>query len=320
VSPPPLFAYASYWLDPLNTRPLLALVLVSLCCGAVGSLVVGSRMAFFSDALAHCAFAGVSVGFVVFELLLVRFGLAGKDDFWNWVTPIMLAFGALIGCGIAYIRGRTTLASDTVIGVFFAGAIGLAAMLTRLFRRRELFNLEDFLFGNPATVQPAQLYLLGGLVVLTFVAMALLYNKLLLDNFNSSLALSRRVPVYLCRYLFIVLLAVIVNLCLRFVGALLINALLIVPAAAAINCTRNLRQLFWTTVALSLLVPLAGEWISWEVAARYDIDLGVPGTVVMVCVGLFLLSLVFGPAVAALYDIVSRRGATPAAAKEQDLQ
>src|SRR5262249_48865894 len=91
VSPLPLFA-DSFWADPLNTRPLIALVLVSLCCGAVGSLVVGSRMAFFSDALAHCAFAGVSVGFVLFDLLLVRLGLAGKDEFWNWVTPIMLAF------------------------------------------------------------------------------------------------------------------------------------------------------------------------------------------------------------------------------------
>jgi zinc transport system permease protein len=322
VSPPLLFA-DSFWLDPLNTRPLIALVLVSLCCGAVGSLVVGSRMAFFSDALAHCAFAGVSVGFVLFDLILVRLGLAGKDDFWDWVTPIMLAFGALIGCGIAYIRGRTTLASDTVIGVFFAGAIGLAAMLNRLFRRRELFNLEDFLFGNPATVQPVHLYLLAGLVVLTFVTMALLYNKLLLDNFNSSLALSRRVPVFLCRYLFIVLLAVLVNLCLRFVGVMLINALLIVPAATAINCTRNLRQLFWLTVALSLFVPLAGQWLSWEVAVRYDVDLGIPGTVVMVCVGLFLLSLVVGPAAGRLYDFVSRRGegaAVVAAPKKQDLQ
>jgi zinc transport system permease protein len=294
VSLPLLFA-DSFWSYDFAVRSVVALVLVSLCCGAVGSLVVGSRMAFFSDALAHCAFAGVSIGFVVFNLIFVHFGIAKKDEFWNWVTPIMLAFGALIGSGIAYIRGRTNLASDTVIGVFFAGAIGLAAMLSKLLRDRSLFSLEDFLFGNPLTVRPEHLWVLSGLVVVTFVALGLMYNYLMLDNFNTSLALSRRVPLYLCRYAFIVLLAAIVNLCLRFVGVMLINALLIVPAAAAVNCTRNLRQLFWLTVALSLAAPLLGQWISWEVSVREGVELGVSGTIVLVTVGMFLLSLVVGP-------------------------
>ena len=73
-------------------------------------------------------------------------------------------------------------------------------MLNKIFKSRELFNLEDFLFGNPLGVQPIHLYVLAGLVGLTFVLLALLYNYLLLDNFNTSLALSRRVPssVRLC--------------------------------------------------------------------------------------------------------------------------
>jgi zinc transport system permease protein len=284
-----------FFSEPIIVRALIALALVSLCCGAVGSLVVGSRMAFFSDALAHCAFAGVSIGFVLFDNTLVRFGVTHKSEFWNWVTPMMLAFGALVGSGIAFIRTRTGLASDTVIGVFFAGAIGLAAMLNKIFKSRELFNLEDFLFGNPLGVERIHLIILAGLAVLTFVMLALLYNHLMLDNFNTSLALSRRVPVSLARYLFIILLAVIVNLCLRFVGVMLINALLVVPAATAVNLTRNLRQLFWVTVALSLFVPVVGQWISWEVSVRYQTQLGISGTVVLVSVGLFLLSMFAGP-------------------------
>src|SRR5262249_62314845 len=77
-----------------NLRALLALVLVSVSCGAVGSLVVGGRMAFFSDALAHCAFASVSVGFVLFVLVIIPLGLATYSEqkaawnFWDWVTPI----------------------------------------------------------------------------------------------------------------------------------------------------------------------------------------------------------------------------------------
>ena len=297
---PLLFAvsgFQDFWLDPINVRIVIALVLVGLCCGAVGSMVVGSRMAFFSDALAHCAFAGVTIGFIVFDQVLLRYHVVSKqqDAFWDWVPWIMVVFGALIGSGIALIRSRTGLASDTVIGVFFAGAIGLAATLSKLFQKRELFNLEDFLFGNLVLIRPEHLYILAGLVVVTFVTLAWLTNYLLLDNFNNSLALSRRVPVTLARYLFIVLLAVIVNLCLRFVGALLINALLIVPAAAAINVSRNLRQLFWITIGLSLLVPFVGQWISWEVEIRYHTPLGISGTIVLVSVAVFTMSMLVGP-------------------------
>ena len=88
-----------------NLRALLALILVGLACGAVGSLVVGGRMAFFSDALAHVSFASVSIGFVVFTALLASWRPA--DEFWDWVTPIMLAFGMLVGYGIAAVRERT---------------------------------------------------------------------------------------------------------------------------------------------------------------------------------------------------------------------
>ena len=76
---------------------------------------------------------------------------------------------------------------------------------------------------------------------------------------------------------------------------MLINALLIVPAATAVNLSRNLRQLFWLTVGLSLIVPLIGQWISWEVGIRYGTQLGISGTIVIVSVVLFLVSMVVGP-------------------------
>jgi zinc transport system permease protein len=275
-----------------NVQALLALLLVSLSCGAVGSLVVAGRMAFFSDALAHCAFAGVSIGFLVFRWLS-----AGRNPlaFWEWVLPVMAAYGVLVGLGIAFVRGRTTLTSDTVIGVFFAGNIGLYAMLSKIIHSRQLFNLEDFLFGNPMLVRGRDLELLGLLAVVTALLLVWLYNYLLLAGFNSSLALSRRVPVRLGNYLFIMLLALIVNLCLRAVGVLLINALLVVPAATAINLSRNLRQLFWLTFVLCLCIALAGQQLTWHLYTSYRVDLSTTGTIILLSVLLFVLSLVVGP-------------------------
>jgi zinc transport system permease protein len=278
-----------------NIRASLALVLVSLCCGAVGSLVVGGRMAFFSDALAHGAFAGVSIGFLLFAFVLS--GVRPAEEFWGWVTPVMVAFGLLMGWGIVAVRSRTGLSSDTVIGVFFAGAIGLAALLRNVFQNRRLFTLEDFLFGDPLLAGSNDLLALAGLTVLTAVVLGLIYNQLLFSSFNPSLALSRRIPVRLVHSLFLMLLAVLVNLCLRSVGALLINALLVVPGATAMNLARNMRQLFWLTVGLCLGVSVAGQWLSWEVYARSGsrLSLGVSGVIVLLAVGLFALSTLAEP-------------------------
>lgn len=283
----------SFFAFTFNLKALLALVLVSLSCGAVGALVVGGRMAFFSDALAHCAFASVSIGFILFTTVVMQF--RPQADFWDWVTPVMLAFGMLVGYGIAYVRERTGLASDTVIGVFFAFAIGLAAMLGKIMQSRELFRLEDFLFGDPLLVRSEDLIYLLILAVVTLCALTLSFNQLLLSSFNPSLARSRRVPIRLLSYLFIMLLALVVNLCVRTVGVLLINALLVVPAATAANVSRNLRQVFWGTVLLCLISSLLGQAISWEIESQTRLRLGIPGTIILVSVSLFVLSAIVGP-------------------------
>ena len=286
------FSEGSFFNQVFNLRAMLALALVSLTCGAVGSMVVGSRMAFFSDALAHCAFAGVSLGYVIFELFIL--GARPKEEFWEWVTPIMVFFGVAVGAGIAYVRGQTGLASDTVIGVFFAFSLGFAAMLKNIINDRSVFSLEDFLFGDPLFVSASEILYMAGLAVFTWVFLFFFYNRMVFSSFNSSLALSRRYPVNLLYYLFVILLALIVNLCLRYVGVLLINALLIVPAATAFNLGRNLREVFWITVLLSVFVCLAGLGASWELQVRSGIKFGVSGTIVMLGVGLFFGSMIIG--------------------------
>lgn len=284
------FSEGSFFNQVFNLRAMLALALVSLTCGAVGSMVVGSRMAFFSDALAHCAFAGVSLGYVIFELFIL--GARPKEEFWEWVTPIMVFFGIAVGAGIAYVRGQTGLASDTVIGVFFAFSLGFAAMLKNIINDRSVFSLEDFLFGDPLFVSAPEILYMAGLAVFTWVFLFFFYNRMVFSSFNSSLALSRRYPVNLHYYLFVILLALIVNLCLRYVGVLLINALLIVPAATAFNLGRNLREVFWITVLLSVFVCLAGLGASWELQVRSGVKFGVSGTIVMLGVGLFFCSMI----------------------------
>ncbi len=283
---------------PNTMQGLLAVVLVCMICGAVGSLVVGNRMSFFSDALAHCAFAGVAIG------MLVGFSVnADKGSvFYRWGIPaVTVAFGILVGLGIAYMKEKTVLANDTIIGVFFAGAIGFGAMLFKAVNVRSYFTPESFLFGDPLYVTKEDLLLLVLLCLCTFGVLLWIYNHLIFTSFNASLARSRQISMRLCNYLFIILLALIVNLSLKTVGALLINGMLIVPAAAAGNVSRNMRQMFWLSILLSLGAGVGGSWLSTQIGfhdAMGDFhEFGWGGTIVVLSVVIFFLSVIAGPLV-----------------------
>jgi zinc transport system permease protein len=278
----------------MNVKALLAVTLVCLVCGAVGSLVVGNRMAFFSDALAHSAFAGVALG-----LLLGLATGAAEERVRIWITPIMAGFGIVVGLLIAYVREKTGQSSDTVIGVFFALAIGLGAILLKAAISRRYQPPEDFLFGSLVNVRAEDILTLLLLLVLTGGVLAWKYNQMVFTSFSPSLAMSRQIRIRFCNYLFIVLLALIINICLKAVGVLLINALLVVPAATAVNLCRNMRQLFWVSVLLCLVAGIGGQLLNWQlltsglVGSRSGLSEG--GIIVVLSVLLFALSMLVGP-------------------------
>ncbi|MER3416494.1 MAG: hypothetical protein C4297_09820 [Gemmataceae bacterium] len=289
-----LFGPDAFFAHPWRVMAFLSVVTVSVMCGMVSSLVVSNRMAFFSDALAHCAFAGVGLG-----LILYLTGLLASDD---GILALMILFGVVVGLAIAYVKDQTHLASDTVIGVFFAGAMGLGAMLltgiSRLGGVTRTFSPENFLFGDPWATTGKDLFyfvlLLGGMLV--FLAAS--YNGLVFSSFSTSLARSRRIPTRLYNYLFITLLAFTVNMCLKMVGVLLINNLLVVPAATAANLARNLRQFFWLSVLFAVLASVAGLLFSHAWVLEYEgqpVPLGSGGMIVVCSVVLFALSMVCGP-------------------------
>lgn len=273
---------------------LLSVLLVSTVCGLVGSLVVGNRMAFFSDAMSHCAFAGISLGLVIALLS----GVEADSDKLDWVVPLVMSgFGVVIGLGIAFVRQYTGLTSDTVIGVFFAGSLGLGAMLLTAFQDRRVFDPEKFLFGSPILVRESDLILLGVVLILTLVSLTFRYNQFLLASVSPSLAKSRGIAVEFNNYAFIVLLALIVNFSICAVGVLLINAMLVLPAATASNAARSMRQMFRLSVFLSIFTGWLGLIISQ--AMRIEIGpggpkkVGVSGTIICLGVVCFVISMAF---------------------------
>ena len=230
----------------------LAILLLTPLLGLLGTMAVNQQMAFFSDALGHSALTGIGLGMIL--------GI-GND------LVSMLIFGVIWAVLISLIKHTGAASADTVISVFSSTSV--AAGLLILSRGGGFAKYSSLLIGDILAVTPQDvLYLLIALVVGVGIWM-LLYNGLLLTSINPSLARSRGVNTRLYEIAFSILVAVAVMLAIRWVGVMLINALLILPAASARNISRNARSHALFSVLFALVSGLAGLFsaYSWNTSA-----------------------------------------------------
>ena len=257
MDPSPFYALLSHLLpfEVLQARfmqqALLGLLLVAPMAAAMGVQVINFRMAFFADAIGHSAFAGVALGLI--------FAVSP-----SWTMPL---FGLAVGLAIMALQRRSSLSTDTVIGVVFAAvmAFGLA-MVSR--DRGVARDLQRFLYGDILTITEPELLGLGLLFLAVMAFQAWGYNRLLYISLNPVVASVHRVPVALCQYLFAGLLALVVMFSVWAVGVLLVTALLIVPAAAARNFARSAGSMFWWSLLISITAAVAGLLVSAQDWAR----------------------------------------------------
>jgi zinc transport system permease protein len=258
---------------------LVECVLLAPICAIMGVKIVNFRMAFFSDAISHSAFTGVALGFL-FNEMFERFG--GHFD----PRVALILFGLFVGLGIAVVRRKTDLSTDTVIGVFFSAvvALGLAIVTTSPARTAE-FN--RYLYGDILTLDAADLALSALLSVVVLLFMFVSFNRLVLVGLNDELAHSRGVAVRAYDYAFSLLLALVVTVSIRTSGILLVTAMLIVPAATARNLARSIGGMFWWAVLFGLVSSLAGM-----AASFYLESIGTGAAIVIAATVLFIISLI----------------------------
>lgn len=252
-------------------RALLALLLLAPLAAVSGIQVVNARMAFFSDAISHSAFAGVAIGV-----------LAGIG-----VGISMPLTAVLVGLSVMFLKRISRLSSDTVIGVIFSAvaAFGLAVVARD---RAAADNMRMFLFGDILTIDPGQLLMLAGLLIAFFVYQLFAFNRLLLVSINPMLAAVHKVRVELYQYIFAALLSLVVICAVRTAGVILVTALLVVPAAAARNFAKNTAGMFRITMLISYVCSVAGLILS----AQPEIDVPAGTAVVLCTVVCFAVSLI----------------------------
>jgi zinc transport system permease protein len=235
---------------PFLIRGFLCVLVMTPILGGLSHLVVARRMAFFSAALGQAALTGVSVGLLLGEPLNAPYGG-------------MFGFCLLATLGMVYVKRRSTLPPDTLIGVFLALSLGLGlCLLVAVTRQFNVHQVESVLFGSLLTVTDGDLLLLLGVSVCVIVLLARQYNHLLLDSLNPPLAGVDGSDSRFLDYFFAFLLALSIVVSLKIIGALLVEALVVVPAAAARNVARSTRQYLAWSIAVAFTSGAGGLVVS----------------------------------------------------------
>lgn len=250
----------------------LAILLVTPLFGLLSTMVVSNRMAFFSDSLGHGALTGIAIG--------VLLGFASP------LTSLMV-FSVGFALFITYIKTKSTASTDTIIGVFSSTAIALGLML--MSRGGGFNKFSTYLIGDVLSITPEDLQTLLLVALFVLVGWGALFNRLLILSINPSFARSRGIPALWVDGIFASLLALLVSISIQWVGILIINALLVLPAAAARNVTNNVKQYHAVSVFVAMLSGVSGLIVA------YYFNMAAGATIVAIAATIFFVTMLLKP-------------------------
>lgn len=260
------------WLSPLFMKnAFLAVLVASVLFGTLGTFVVSNRMSFFSDAIGHSSLAGIALGAIV-----------GSPD----VTLSMVAFSLVLGALIVAVKVKGKAASDTVIGVFSSTAVALGIVI--LSAGSGFAKWQGYLVGDVLSITPRQIVLLCCCALLVLAVWALLYNRMLLVSLHPSFAKSRGVHTFAVELLFALLTALVVTVSIRWTGLLVVNSMLVLPAASSRLVSKSCRSYLACSLSFSLVSGVAGLCLS------YYMETAAGASIVLVNAIVFALCFAFG--------------------------
>lgn len=249
----------------------VAVLLITPLFGLVGTMIVNNRMSFFSDALGHSALTGIAIGV-----------LLGVDNY----LLSMLGFALLFAVGISAVIGSGVSSADTIIGVF--SSTGLALGVVLLSASGGFSKYSSYLIGDILTVQPEEIALLGCVLIAVLLVWGLFFNRFLLTSINGDLAASKNIREGALQKIFVILVAVLVTVSIKWVGVLIINSLLVLPAASARNVARSMRSYHAWSVGISMFSGVTGLILS------YYLGTAAGGTIVLVAAVVFAVTFAVG--------------------------
>lgn len=226
---------------------LIAIVLLCPLFAILGTMIVNNKMAFFSDALGHSALTGIAIGML--------FGISNNIA--------MVIFAIIFSILLNLVKHKTTYGADTIISVFSSIAIALG--LAILASVGNFNKYSSYLIGDILGISQEEIVYLTIAFVIILLVWIFLFNKIHTISINTSIAKSKGINVLLIDNIFVISIAIIVMLSIKWIGILLINSLLILPAASSRNIAKNMRQYHLFAIIISLISGIAGILISYYI-------------------------------------------------------
>ncbi len=254
----------------------LCALVVGPLLGGIGTMVVIKRMAFFSQAIGNAALTGVAIGVMIGE---------------SYTAPYvsMFSFCILFALLLNFSKNRTNMSSDTLIGVFLSISLAIGATtLLWVSAKVNTHILDTVMFGSILTVNDTDMNVLLVTTLITACVALPLYNQMLLASLNPSLAHVRGINVHLLEYVFVLLVTILTVACVKIVGAVLVEALLLIPAAAARNLNRSIRGF----VAWSVIFSTASCLIGIYAPMRWDLPVPSGGAIILTAAMIFVVTMI----------------------------
>ena len=251
-------------------------LLIGPLLGGIGTMVVIKRMAFFSQAIGNAALTGVAIGVVI-----------GED--YSAPFASMFSFCILFALFLNFTKNRTKMSSDTLIGVFLSISLAIGATtLLWVSARVNTHILDTVMFGSILTVNDTDMSVLLVTALITIAVALPLFNRMLLASLNPSLAHVRGINVHLLEYVFVLLITILTVACVKIVGAVLVEALLLIPAAASRNLNRGIRGFVAWSIIFSTTSCIVGIWAPM----RFDLPIPSGGAIILTAAMIFLATMI----------------------------
>ena len=238
--------FTAWWQYGFMRNAFFAILIITPLFGILGTMIVNNKMAFFSDALGHSALTGIAIGVVL--------GVANTNI-------SMVIFAIIFALLLNRISGNNTASKDTIISVFSSGSVAVG--LAILSKGGNFSKYSSLLVGDVLSITEDEILYLVLIFIATVMFWVLCFNKMNAISMNRTLARSRHIPVKLIENIFAIFIALIVMLSIKWVGILIINALLILPAASGRNIAENMRQYHFFSILFSVFSGILGLIISY---------------------------------------------------------
>ena len=259
-------------MDSFILYALAAGFALALVVGPLGSVVVWRRMAYFGDTLAHAALLGVALAIAAEQLPMVGVGL----------------IGVFIAIVLFWLEKQRDLSTDTLLGILSHSALALGLIVLSVIQAQGFnINLMSYLFGDLLAIGSSDLVLMYASVVVILLVFSQIMSSLISISVNEDLARVDGIAVEKIRFIFMILLAIVIAVALKVVGILLITALLLIPAATARLYSKSPKQMVVTSVLVAIVAVVLGLYASLS----FDFP---TGPAIVVCASaLFFVSRIF---------------------------